>query len=257
MIVNQKLKDTIVTSVRIGGDVLRSYFGRSIKISHKKDRSLVTITDRESERKIINYIKQNFPSHSIIAEERGFKSGDEYSWIIDPLDGTTNFSCHNPFFAVSIALIYKKEILLGATYSPLTDELFFAEKDRGFYLNGKKVVVKKGNKLSDALVLFNRGGKIDNYLSTCRAMTKVGQRCRTVRYWGSTSLELAYLATGRIDGYVNFGSKIWDFAAGVLMVKEAGGVTLNGRGRTWRLDDDSMIAANSNLCRQLIKIINT
>ncbi len=257
MIVNRKLKDTMITSVRLGGDVLRSYFGRSVKIFHKDDRSLVTIADRESERKIISYIRQIFPSHSIVAEEQGFKSGDEYSWIIDPLDGTTNFSCHNPFFATSIALVHRKEILLGATYSPVTDELFFAEKDCGFYLNGKKAAIKKGNKLSDALVLFNRGGKLDNYRLTCQAMVKIGQRRRTVRYWGSAILELAYLAVGRVDGYVNFGSKVWDFAAGALMIKEANGVILNKKGRMWRLGDDNIIAANNRLCRQLVKIINT
>ncbi len=219
-------------SVAIGaaleaGEILRRGFGTVFEISSKEGRhNLVTEYDNFSEKCILNTIGKRFPDHQFLAEESGKTKGKggSVTWLIDPLDGTVNFAHNIPAFSVSIAASTGQEILCGVVYNPLLNELFFAEKGQGAYLNGKRLQVKKTASLSGALLAtgfpYNVHENPLKCIETFSALTKQGIPTRRL---GSAALDLSYVAAGRFDAYWEVSLQPWDFAAGQLLVEEAGG----------------------------------
>lgn len=219
---------TAVRAAKHAGQFILENLGKISKkdIALKQASDFVTFVDKESEQIIIHTIKEDFPNHYFLAEEsiKEVEVG-EYRWIIDPLDGTTNYIHQYPVFSVSLALEYKKEIILGVTLDIGRDELFTAEKGRGAFLNGNPIKVSKATTLKDSLITtgfpFRRKELIDVYL---KLFKNVFNKVSDLRRAGSAALDLAYLACGRCEGFFEIGLSPWDIAAGAILIKEAGGV---------------------------------
>ena len=212
-------------AAREAGQLLIDNFGKVKEIEYKTKNSLVTEVDRLSENLIVKVIRENFPSHDIFAEEAGrISNKSSHVWIIDPLDGTTNYAHTYPCFAISIALEVEGVIRLGVVYDPIRDEFFSAELGQGAYLNGNSFKVSKASKIEESLLCtgFTHENEwmVDENL---RHFENFIRRAQAVRRDGSAALDLCYVACGRYDGFWELGLHSWDTAAGSLIVKEAGG----------------------------------
>ena len=212
-------------AAREAGQLLIDNFGKVKEIEYKTKNSLVTEVDRLSENLIVKVIRENFPSHDILAEEAGrISNKSSHVWIIDPLDGTTNYAHTYPCFAISIALEVEGVIRLGVVYDPIRDEFFSAELGQGAYLNGNSFKVSKASKIEESLLCtgFTHENEwmVDENL---RHFENFIRRAQAVRRDGSAALDLCYVACGRYDGFWELGLHSWDTAAGSLIVKEAGG----------------------------------
>ena len=213
-----------IETAREAGRILLEKFGRKIEISLKGDINLVTEADFASEKHIVEKIKSHYPKHAILAEESGASDiKNEYKWIIDPLDGTTNFAHGYPCWCVTIALEYTGEIVLGVTFDPTRDELFAAEKGQGATLNGRRIRVSETEKLQDALLVTGFPYDAKMRADFARHFTEFTHRARGIRRDGSAAIDMAYVACGRFDGFWEEGLNAWDVAAGVLLIEEAGG----------------------------------
>lgn len=210
-----------------GGEILKKHWGKLSHVRHKNiEGDLVTEADNESEDRIIAIIQKEYPQHQVLSEESGIHQAkdQDYLWVIDPLDGTTNYTHQFPLVAVSIALYHKGHPLIGVVYNPISEEFFEAEKDQGAKLNGQPIHVSSVGKLQDSLLAtgfaYNRRETEDNnYAEFCHLTNS----CQGVRRAGSAALDLAYVACGRLDGHWEIGLKPWDVAAGALLITEAGG----------------------------------
>lgn len=218
-----------------GGKVLSKYFGR-VTYELKGRGNLLTEADLRSQRKVISVIKAAFPGHAIMAEEEGMAqpAGKGPLWIIDPLDGTTNYAHGFPLSAVSIGFMAGGKMQAGGVYDPFRKELFLARRGRGAFLNSKRLKVSRVSKLADSLLVtgfpYDRAEKSDFYCSFFKAFLNISH---DVRRMGVASLDMCWLAAGRTDGYWEFGLKPWDVAAGSLVVGEAGGLVTDLGGRPW------------------------
>ncbi|CAN5761326.1 inositol monophosphatase family protein [soil metagenome] len=216
-----------IETARDAGRVLLEKFGRTT-VTMKGDINLVTEADLASEALIIERVKSHYPRHSILAEESGEAiviGGDgEYKWIIDPLDGTTNYAHGYPCFCVTIALEHNGDIVIGVTYDPTRDELFAAEKGNGATLNGKPISVSPTDDLGNALLVTGFPYDIKHREKFARNLTEMLLSSRGVRRDGSAAIDMAYVACGRFDGFWEDGLNPWDVAAGKLLIEEAGGV---------------------------------
>ena len=216
-----------IETAREAGQVLLEKFGRKIKISKKGDIDLVTEADLASEKLIIERIRSHYPKHSILAEESGeaIISGGEntWKWIVDPLDGTTNFAHGYPCFCVTLALEHDGEIVVGVTFDPTRNELFAAEKGKGATLNNKPIHVSKTEKLSESLIITGFPYDFKQREDFAKHLTEFLLKSRGVRRDGSAAIDMAYVACGRFDGFWEEGLHAWDVAAGVLLIEEAGG----------------------------------
>jgi myo-inositol-1(or 4)-monophosphatase len=253
------LNFAIETAVQ-AGKLLLDKLGRRLDVSKKGDINLVTEADIASERLIIERIKSHHPKHTILAEESGesaISDGDKlWKWIIDPLDGTTNFAHGYPCFAVTIALEYNGEVVIGVTYDPTRDEIFAAEKGCGATLNGKRISVSNTEKLSDALIVTGfpydfakRQGIFENLL-------KLLFRARGVRRDGSAAIDMAYVACGRFDGFWEEGLNPWDVAAGLLLITEAGGCVTHYDGSPFNIYKSPILASNGLIHEEMMQILN-
>jgi myo-inositol-1(or 4)-monophosphatase len=236
-----------IKAARLAGQIIVEHLGKISKkdIGLKQASDFVTIVDRESEKVIIDTIKKCFPDHLFLAEESLKECGTEtYRWIIDPLDGTTNYIHSYPVFSVSIALEYEGEIITGVILDPLRNELFWAEKGFGAYVNCSPIEISKvsiGESLVTTGFPFRSKEMIDNYLKLFRNLfLKVSDLRRS----GSAALDLAYLASGRCDGFFELGLSPWDIAAGSLLIKEAGGVITDFGGGNDYLRTGNIVAGN-------------
>ncbi len=217
-----------IETAREAGKILLEKFGRKISVQKKGEINLVTEADFASEKHIIERIKSHYPKHSILAEESGetaaFVAGDDaWKWIIDPLDGTTNFAHGYPCWCVTIAAEHNGEIVLGVTFDPTRNDLFAAEKGRGATLNGRKIQVSDTAELKDALLVTGFPYDVLGRENFTRHITGFVQKSRGIRRDGSAAIDMAYVACGRFDGFWEEGLQPWDVAAGVLLVEEAGG----------------------------------
>lgn len=211
------------------GDILRKGFGTVYEIHTKPGRqNFVTQYDHASEACILSFIKANFPNHNILAEESGSSTTfhpDEVLWIIDPLDGTNNFAHHLPLFTISIAAYQKEEGICGVIYHPLTHELFVAEKGGGAYLNGKRLSISQTDRLENALVIGSLPYEEDSKpMLNLEHLCGFNQKGAILRNFGSAALGLAYLAAGKVDAFWMYNLYPWDWAAGKLLIQEAGGI---------------------------------
>ncbi|MBW2995466.1 inositol monophosphatase, partial [Candidatus Woesearchaeota archaeon] len=224
------LKQTAVKAAKEAGKVIQSGFRKQHKVKSKGTTDVVTEIDKKSQDVIFKTIKSRFPDHSFLSEESPKLRGkSDYLWIIDPLDGTANYSSGVPFFCTSICLAYKKELLIGVVFDPLHNEMFVAEKGKGAFLNGKKVTVSKEKNLNRALIGMDSG-----HYKRSRTVRKVAgfvDFVRGVRWQGAAALSLSHVACGRLNAYFTVNTNAWDVGAGVLLVIEAGGYTseINGK----------------------------
>lgn len=248
-----------IETARDAGRVLLEKFGRSINISKKGEIDLVTEADLASEALIIERIKSHYPKHSILAEESGeaaITGGDgSWKWIIDPLDGTTNYAHGYPCFCVTIALEHRGEVAIGVTFDPTRDELFAAEKGRGATLNGKPIRISSTEKLSDSLLVtgFPYNFKADrNFIGH---FTDFLLRSRGVRRDGSAAIDLAYVACGRFEGFWEEGLNPWDVAAGKLLIEEAGGVVSYYDGSPFSIYAPPICASNGLIHEEMLAIL--
>ena len=227
-----------------------------VKTSSKGHNDFVTSVDEKSEQIIIETIKAAYPEHSILAEESGEHPGNDVTWIIDPLDGTTNFLYEFPHFAISIAVAEKGRIQHGVIYDPVRDELFTASRGRGASLNGRRLRVVDQKVLENCLLgtgfPFRSPEMIDPYMGIFKDFMI---QCRDIRRAGSAALDLAYVAAGRLDGFWEFGLSKWDIAAGSLMIQEAGGIIDDMNGQQKYLDNGNVIAAPPNVFKAMAKTI--
>lgn len=225
---------TAIQAALKAGDILRKGFGTLYEIGIKPGKqNYVTEYDRASEIDIISMIEQTFPTHNILAEESGFlhQTEGEVLWIIDPLDGTNNFAHRIPIFAVSIAAYLKDQPLCGVIFQPLTHELFVAEKNHGAYLNGTRLAVSQTRNLENALMIgnlpYDAHSKPDLNIEHLMQLNQAGA---VLRNFGSAALGLAYLAAGKVDAFWMYNLHPWDWAAGQLLIEEAGGVITHNQG---------------------------
>ena len=248
-----------IETARDAGRVLLEKFGRIETITKKGDINLVTEADLASEALIIERIRSHFPRHAILAEESGeaivIGSYSEFKWIIDPLDGTTNYAHGYPCFCVTIALEHNGEIVSGVTYDPTRDELFAAEKGRGATLNGKPIRVSATAELGNALLVTGFPYDFKVREKFARHLTEFLLASRGVRRDGSAAIDMAYVACGRFDGFWEEGLNPWDVAAGKLLIEEAGGVVSYYDGAKFSIYTPPIVASNGLIHEQMTGIL--
>jgi len=246
-----------ILAAKKAGLLLRKKLGQKRKITYKGAVNLVTEMDLVSEKVIVSTLSRYYPHHSVLAEEKAARQGiSPFRWIIDPLDGTTNYAHSFPIFCVSIALEKEKELILGVVYDPMRQELFLAEKGKGARLNGKKIHVSSTPKLSQSLLATGfpydlRESPVNNF----DHFQNFAFRVHAVRRAGSAALDLCYVAAGRFDGFWEMKLGPWDLAAGSLLVREAGGKVTNFSGETLGLDGRHVLASNGKIHPEMIDLL--
>src|SRR5476649_1259826 len=227
-----------------------------LTITKKSHADFVSEVDRAAEQTIIQTLLEAYPDHAILAEESGSQGESEYLWIIDPLDGTTNFLHGFPQYAVSIALAQRGVVTQAVIYDPVRNDLFTATKGAGAYLNDKRIRVTKLDRIAHALLstgyVAGSARALDEYLKMYAIMA---ERCHGVRRPGSAALDLAYVAAGRLDGFYEKGLKPWDIAAGALMVTESGGIVGEFSGESDYLYKGDIIAASPKVFGQMVSLL--
>lgn len=247
--------EATVAAARAAGTLLREKFGRPEQVSSKGSAiDLVTEMDRASEQLLVERLGEAFPDYGFLTEEsEAIPGGGENRWIIDPIDGTSNYVHGFPYFSISIALERAGEIVLGVVYNPIHDELFSAEKGQGARLNGKPIYVSTRTTLAQSLVIS--GFPYDVWTAEAdniREWTYFLKRVSNVRCNGSAALDLCSIASGRADGYWERGDKVWDVAAGGLIVREAGGRATDYQGNDDFIYSQQVVAANPQIHAQLL-----
>jgi myo-inositol-1(or 4)-monophosphatase len=238
-----------VQAARSAGELLRSRIDSIQEIRHKGAVDIVTDVDLQSEREVSAAILADFPSHSILGEEGGSHAGSDgrYRWIIDPLDGTTNYAHGFPFFCVSIGFEIEGELALGVAYAPSLDELFVAQAGGGATLNDRPIHVSPISDLTQALLATGFPYDHAQFARALRSFEVISLRSQAVRRAGSAVLDLCYVACGRLDGYWEHAVKPWDVAAGALIVREAGGTVTATDGSTFDVESGQILATNGSL----------
>ncbi len=247
--------DTAAEIAREAGALLATFFERRIGFELKGEHDLVTEADRASERLVIERLRSHFPSHSIVAEEGGGHTGSsEYCWYVDPLDGTTNFAHGFPMFNVTLALEQAGELIAGVIFDPTRNEMFSSERGSGAYLNNRRIRVSKAARIEDTLVAtgfpsLKRHENVNVHFYYQLAMVTHG-----VRRAGSAALDLAYVASGRLDGFWEFGLNPWDMAAGILLIAEAGGKCSDMQGGPVKLRNPHLLADNGAVHDEMLGV---
>src|SRR5260370_14374816 len=216
--------ETSAEIARESGALLSTYFERRIGFELKGEHDLVTEGDRASERLVVERLRSHFPSHSIVAEEGGGHIGtSEYCWYVDPLDGNTNFAHGFPMYNVTMALAQAGQLVAGVIFDPTRNEMFASERGSGAYLNNRRIRVSKVARIEDALVATGFPSRKRHLNVNVHFYYQLAMVTHGVRRAGSAALDLAYVASGRLDGFWEFGLNPWDMAAGILLIEEAGG----------------------------------
>lgn len=247
--------ETAAGIAREAGALIASYHARGIGFELKGDYDLVTEADRASERLIVERLRTHFPAHSIVAEEGGGHEGSsEYRWYVDPLDGTTNFAHGFPMFNVTLALERAGELIAGVIYHPIHNEMFSAESGGGAYLNNRRIHVSKAARVDDALVATGFPSRKRHENVNVHFYYQLAMMSHGVRRAGAAALDLAYVACGRLDAFWEFGLNPWDMAAGVLLVREAGGTASDMHGGPFHLRGPHMVADNALLHQPMLSV---
>ena len=250
---------TAIDLSRAAGDVLNYYAGREKLVEFKGQANLVTIADKKSEELIIGGILGRYPTHSILAEESGVtQPGASVKWIIDPVDGTTNFAHGYPFYCVSIAVEENGEVLCGVVYDPVRDELFSAGRGQGAHCNGELLKVSDVGHLSQALLItgfpYNFRDRLDTIIDQFRKFLVASQ---AVRRGGSAALDLCYVAAGRLDGFWELNLQPWDTAAGRIILEEAGGRVTNFGGKPFSIYEKEILASNGRVHEEMLAVLKS
>ncbi len=252
-----EIQKIIEQAAKEAGKILLSYYGKLYKISKKENAGIVTEADKAAEEKIISLIKKHFPDHSILAEESGLnEQRSSYKWLIDPLDGTTNFSRQIPFFCVSIGFEKDKELVAAAVLDPIHKELFTAQKGKGAFCNGKKISVSNVSLWEDALFItgfaYQKGMVVHQELARLEPFL---QKSHGVRRTGSAAWDLCQVACGHFDGFWEKYLKPWDVAAGMLLVQEAGGKITRYDGTPATAYNHEIVASNGLIHDPMIQAL--
>ena len=249
-----------IKTAKKAGEIHMSYFGNISSLEKKSTNiDLLTNADKESEKYIIDQIQKYFPSHSILSEEQQeINNNSEYTWVIDPLDGTTNFVHQLPIFSCSIGLKKDNQTVLGTVYNPAADKCFYAEQGKGAFLNEKQIYVTSSKALSDCLLTtgfpYIHDEKYDLLFNIFKEFYDT---TRGMRRLGAASLDLCFVAMGRFDGFYEYGLKPWDVCAGEIILKEAGGLITDWNGLNEHPDDCSRIlTSNSYIHEEMSRILS-
>ncbi|QEH39820.1 inositol monophosphatase family protein [Chitinophaga sp. XS-30] len=254
------LKSTLLKATQAGAKVLQEYFNGTFTVSHKDTiNNLVTEADKKAEEAIITTIREDYPDHYILSEEIGeIKKDSSIKWIIDPIDGTVNFAHGIPICCVSIGVEQDGEMILGAVYNPLMNELFFAQKGFGATLNDKLISVSRKTDMSSACLVtgfpYNWEEAANNPLNVFERFIRQGL---PVRRLGSAAIDLCWVACGRFDGFWEHHLNPWDSAAGYLIVEEAGGKVTDFNGNAYSPYQKKILATNGHIHADLLKEINS
>src|SRR3989338_9538801 len=250
------MKSLMLKAAKESGKIILKHYGNYGKLKFKNPRSLLTKVDLLSDKKIKEIISKRFPNHNFLTEESGFTDkGSEYTWIIDPIDGTTNFTSKIPYFAVSIGLARNNKVIMGIVYNPCTKEIFFAEKGKGAFFNNKKIKASDKKNMKDALLAFALPSSIKITKKTLSLLSKIFGSVRGMRNPGSAALNMCYVAAGKFDLFLSLSLNSWDAAAAYLVVNEANGKVTNIKNEEWKIQDKSCIATNKALHDKFIKML--
>lgn len=245
-------------AAREAGELIRKEFGKisEAKIQSKDLGDFVTTTDLETENILLKVLKKHFPKSSYITEESDPLKGNDETIVIDPIDGTTNFIHGIPAVGIVIGRIYNSEITDGIIFNPISDEFYFATKDKGSWCNEKKLIVSKKKKITNSLVgatipHANRGYK--NYL---KEIDNVAKKCAGFRCTGSAAIDLTLVASGKTDAFWQRNLNLWDICSGIILVQEAGGMVTQPNGNLWQIENSDILASNGYIHNQLVENIN-
>jgi len=245
--------------LRAGNILMREFRKLSAEdIRFKQKRELVTKHDLNVDRFMVNKIKEAYPDHAILSEEEGLrrKEKSDYMWVVDPLDGTTNYIMRHTFFATTMAILKNGEPVLGIIYAPYTRELFVAEKGKGAFKNEERIHVSNENSLKNSFLTFAYSHEPQSLRRAVSAYQHFEFESRSMRHFGSSSLELAFVAAGRVEAQIITPPvRIWDVAAGVLMVREAGGKATDFTGKTSRIAYNGLVASNGKVHNRILQVI--
>jgi len=250
--------NTAVKAARKAGSIINraSLDVDLVKVASKGRSDFVTEVDRAAEQAIVDILLKAYPDHAILAEESGASGDSEYTWIIDPLDGTTNFIHGFPQYAVSIALRHREHVTQAVVYDPTRNELFTASRGRGAFLNERRIRVSKRSKLSECLIgtgfPFRSFEHLDEYVRMFRSVT---EHTAGIRRPGAAALDLAYVAAGRLDGFWEIGLSPWDMAAGSLLILEAGGLVSDFKGEAAYLEEGRIVCGAPKIFPQLLSLV--
>lgn len=252
-----------IDAARAGGEITKNYFHTSLlNVELKNDESIVTEADKRSEEVIVEIIKEAFPDHGILGEEGAdYQLSSPYRWHIDPLDGTANFATGvMPEFVVSIALAHEDEIIVAVVYQPLLDQLFFAVAGQGAFFNQGASSNNEPMRVSEedkerVVVCVARGRVSEDLRYFQELLTPLARRFRHFRILGATALEMAYVASGTFAGFIGLGGHTWDYAAGALLIQEAGGVITSLKGDLWDINESRFVASNGVIHDRLLEEI--
>ncbi len=253
-----ELKGVLLTATQEAGKIIQQYFNGVFKIDHKESvNNLVTEVDKLSEDRIIDVIRAVYPAHTIISEEVGeMIKVSEYQWIIDPIDGTVNFAHGIPLCCVSIGLMHNNQLLMGAVYNPMMNELFFAERGKGATLNGEPIRVSTKKDFSTACLVTGFPYKWpDNTEHPIKVFERIVMQGLPVRRLGSAAIDLCWVACGRFDGFWEYNLNSWDVAAGYLVLQEAGGRITDFDGAEYNVFEKETLATNGLIHDQMLRLI--
>jgi myo-inositol-1(or 4)-monophosphatase len=253
----REFKKIAIQAALKAGEILNKNRGRVKRVDYKGKINIVTEIDLLSEQAILRLIKKNYPNHSILTEEsKGQKTDSDYKWIIDPLDGTTNYAHDFPSYCISIALEKEGKVILGVVYNPLLEELFTVEAGKGSFLNRRRIHVSSTRDLSKSFLATGFPYDIrESKITNLDHFANFAIRSLAIRRAGSAALDLCYLAMGRFDGFWELKLSPWDTAAGTLLVEEAGGKVSDFNGKKYSIYSKHLLATNGKIHQQMIKVL--
>ena len=254
--------NVMVKTCRKAAKTLIRDFGEieNLQVSIKGPGDYVSASDKKVEKILIDELQKARPNYSILSEEIGEINNDEsFKWIIDPIDGTSNFLHGIPHFAISIGLEHDKEIICGIIYDPIKDEMFTAEKGNGAYVNNKRMRVSSRSKLKDCIIFTGgpRQNPKDKELFFVEYKNFSSIVKTPIRKMGSASLDIAYVAAGRCDGFWQRNLNYWDYAAGIILVKESGGFVTDFNGENRYIENETILVTNSKINKEMIEVLNS
>jgi len=263
------MKNFTIQLAKKAGAEINKRFNKDRIIKVKKKSQILTQADLIADKIIVAGLKKKFPNHGILSEESGLQKnktcppnppaggvgGSDYLWVIDPLDGTTNYAIGSPLFGVGISLFFKNQPILAVAYMPAMKELYFAEKGKGAYLNNKKIKVSNSKNLDQSFLTFCHGSSQKHIRRALKIYTKIKLNSLDSRQLGSAAVEMGFVAAGRTDCIIIPGAHVWDVGPGTLLVREAGGRVTDFQGKDWNLKSKDVVASNGKIHNQLLKLL--